>query len=120
MLLEDKDGKLVIFDFKWSTRDVYQKGLKDGKAYQLYMYKRAVEAQTKKRQVAWYAYYLFPMMELYEEPEDIQPEDIQHQWDEWLRNRKTQLEQIDNGTIAYDAKKDEYPKHLILKNRNLQ
>ena len=114
MLLEDKDEKLVIFDFKWSSRDVYQKGLKNGEAYQLYMYKRAVEAQTK-RQVAWYAYYLFPMMELYEEPEDIQP-----QWEEWLRNRTAQLEQIDNGTIAYYAKKDEYPKHLILKNRNLQ
>ena len=114
MLLEDKDGKLVIFDFKWSTRDVYQKDLKDGKAYQLYMYKRAVEAQTK-RPVAWYAYYLFPMMELYEEPEGIQP-----QWNEWLAARASQLEQIDKGTIAYDAKKDEYPKHLILKNRNLQ
>lgn len=113
LLLKDKDKKFVIFDFKWSTRDVYQKGLKNGEAYQLYMYKRAVEAQKGK--VAWYAYYLFPMMELYEEPEDIQP-----QWEEWLRNRTTQLEQIDNGTIAYYAKKDEYPKHLILKNRNLQ
>lgn len=114
MLLEDKGGNLVIFDFKWSARDVYQKGLKNGEAYQLYMYKRAVEAQTK-RQVAWYAYYLFPMMELYEEPEGAQPK-----WKEWLDARDRQLEQIDNGTIAYDAKKDEYPKHLILKNLNLQ
>lgn len=114
MLLEDKDGKLVIFDFKWSSRDVYPKGLKDGKAYQLYMYKHAVEAQAK-RTVAWYAYYLFPMMELYEEPEEAQPN-----WDEWLTERITQLEQIGKGTIAYDPKKDEYPKHLILKNRNLQ
>lgn len=114
MLLEDKDGNLVIFDFKWSTRDVYQKGLKNGEAYQLYMYKRAVEAQTK-RQVAWYAYYLFPMMKLYEEPEGAQPK-----WEEWLDARARQLEQIDNGTITYDAKKDEYPKHLILKNLNLQ
>ena len=84
MLLEDKDGKLVIFDFKWSTRDVYQDGIKDGEAYQLYMYKRAVEAQTK-RVVVWYAYYLFPMMELYEEPESAQPK-----WDEWLMNRTAQ------------------------------
>lgn len=114
MLLEDKDGNLVIFDFKWSTLDVYQKGIKDGEAYQLYMYKRAVEAQTK-RPVAWYAYYLFPMMELYEEPEGAQPK-----WDEWLLNRTAQLEQIDKGTIAYDAKKDKYPKHLILKNLKLQ
>ncbi len=113
MLLEDKDGNLVIFDFKWSTRDVYQEGIKNGEAYQLYMYKRAVEAQ--KGPVAWYAYYLFPMMELYEEPEGAQPK-----WDEWLLNRTAQLEQIDNGTIAYDAKKDEYPKHLILKNLKLQ
>lgn len=114
MLLEDKSGNLVIFDFKWSARDVYQKGLKDGKAYQLYMYKHAVEKQAN-RTVAWYAYYLFPMMELYEEPEGIQPK-----WKEWLDARARQLEQIDNGTIAYDAKKDEYPKHLILKNLNLQ
>ena len=78
------------------------------------MYKCAVEAQTK-RPVAWYAYYLFPMMELYEEPEGAQPK-----WDEWLTDRTAQLEQIDKGTIAYDAKKDKYPKHLILKNLNLQ
>ena len=114
MLLEDKDEKLVIFDFKWSSRDVYQKGLKNGEAYQLYMYKHAVEKQAN-RTVAWYAYYLFPMMELYEEPEDIQP-----QWKEWLDARDFQLEQIGKGTIAYDPQKDEYPKHLILKNRNLQ
>jgi hypothetical protein len=55
------------------------------------------------------------MMELYEEPEGIQP-----QWNEWLAARASQLEQIDKGTIAYDARKDEYPKHLILKNLNLQ
>ena len=114
LLLEDKDEKLVIFDFKWSARDVYQKGLKDGKAYQLYMYKHAVEAQAI-RPVAWYAYYLFPMIELYEEPEGAQPK-----WKEWLDARARQLEQIDKGTIAYDAEKDEYPKHLILKNLNLQ
>ena len=114
MLLEDKDGNLVIFDFKWSSRDVYPKGLKDGKAYQLYMYKHAVEKQAN-RTVAWYAYYLFPMIELYEEPEGAQPK-----WKEWLDARARQLEQIDKGTIAYDAEKDEYPKHLILKNLNLQ
>lgn len=114
MLLEDKGGNLIIFDFKWSARDVYQKALKDGKAYQLYMYKHAVEAQTK-RQVAWYAYYLFPMMELFEKTTDVEP-----QWQAWLDARTVQLEQIGKGTIAYDAKKDEYPKHLILKNRNLQ
>lgn len=114
MLLEDKGGNLVIFDFKWSTNNDYKDNLEKGKAYQLYMYKHAVEAQAK-RPVAWYAYYLFPMMELYEEPEGTQPK-----WKEWLDARARQLEQIDKGTIAYDAKKDKYTKHLILKNLKLQ
>ena len=38
MLLEDKGGNLVIFDFKWSTNNDYKDNLKKGGAYQLYNY----------------------------------------------------------------------------------
>ena len=112
LLLEDKLGNLVIFDLKWSTGDEYKDGIKKGKAYQLYMYKHAVEKQEEKK-VAWYAYYLFPEMELYTEPAGVSPK-----WEEWIEKRENRLEQLDKGIIEPVVKKsnrDKYPKHIILK-----
>lgn len=112
MLLEDNEGNFVIFDLKWSTGDEYKDGIKKGKAYQLYMYKHAVEKQEEKK-VAWYAYYLFPEMELYTEPAGVTPK-----WKEWIEKRENRLEQLDKGIIEPVVKKsnrDKYPKHIILK-----
>ena len=112
MLLEDNEGNFVIFDLKWSTGDEYKDGIKKGEAYQLYMYKHAVEKQTCKT-VAWYAYYLFPEMELYTEPAGVTPK-----WKEWIEKRENRLEQLDKGIIEPVVKKsnrDKYPKHIILK-----
>ena len=120
LLLEDVNGNLVIFDLKWSSRKDYQKAIenkKGGEAYQLYMYKHAVEAQTGKI-VAWYAYYLFPLMELYTEPGGVKPK-----WNEWIESRKTRLGQLSEGTIApvvKDSDEDKYPKHMILKNLKMK
>lgn len=117
MLLKDTDGNLVIFDLKWSTRDVFQKAIENGEAYQLYMYRHAVEAQTHKK-VAWYAYYLFPLMELYTEPVGAQP-----RWEDWLQKWQDRLLQLSNGSIqpaVENSDKDKYPKHLVLKNRNIK
>lgn len=115
LLLEDKQGNLVIFDLKWSTQDKdYKESIeKKGEAYQLYMYKHAVEEQTGKA-VAWYAYYLFPKMELYTEPAGVSPK-----WDEWIQQRANRLEQLSQGIIEPVVKgsdNDKYPKHIILKN----
>ena len=115
LLLEDKQGNLVIFDLKWSTQDkAYKESIeKKGEAYQLYMYKHAVEKKTGKT-VAWYAYYLFPKMELYTEPAGVSPK-----WEEWIEKRENRLEQLSQGIIEPVVKgsdNDKYPKHIILKN----
>ena len=120
LLLKDEAGNLVIFDLKWSTRDVYQKAIenkKGGEAYQLYMYKHAVEAQIYKN-VAWYAYYLFPLMELYTEPTGVTPK-----WDEWIQQRPERLTQLSEGIIEPVVKgsnRETYPKHIILKNLKMK
>ena len=113
LLLEDAAHNLVIIDLKWSNSKTYPDKIKNGEAYQLYMYKHAVEAQTRKT-VAWYAYYLFPLMELNAEPEGVTPK-----WEDWLNKRKSRLEQLSAGNIepvVAESEKDKYPKHIILKN----
>jgi hypothetical protein len=115
LLLEDKQGNLVIFDLKWSTQDkAYKESIeKKGEAYQLYMYKHAVEKKTGKT-VAWYAYYLFPKMELYTEPVGVEPK-----WEQWIQQRKDRLKQLEEGiieSIVEGSNNDKYPKHIILKN----
>ena len=120
LLLEDGKGNLVIFDLKWSTRDVYQKAIenkKGGEAYQLYMYKHAVEAQIHKN-VAWYAYYLFPLKKLYTEPDGVTPK-----WEEWEEMRNNCLNQLSEGSIkpaVKNSNQDKYPKHQILKNLKMK
>ena len=118
MLLEDQNRDLVIIDLKWSTRDVFEKGINNGEAYQLYMYKHAVEKQMAPKKVAWYAYYLFPKMELYTEPAGVSPK-----WEEWIEKRKNRLEQLDKGIIEPTVKnsdRETYPKHIILKNLKMK
>ena len=119
LLLEDKQGNLVIFDLKWSTQDkAYKESIeKKGEAYQLYMYKHAVEKKTGKT-VAWYAYYLFPKMELYTEPAGVSPK-----WEEWIEKRENRLEQLSQGIIEPVVKgsdNDTYTKHIILKNLKMK
>ncbi len=114
MLLEDQNRDLVIIDLKWSTRDVFEKGINNGEAYQLYMYKYAVEKQMAPKKVAWYAYYLFPKMDLYTEPAGVSPK-----WEEWIKKREDRLEQLAKGIVEPTVKnsdRETYPKHIILKN----
>lgn len=117
LLLKDENDNLVIIDLKWSTSKDYEKRIKNGEAYQLYMYKHAVEKQEDKN-VAWYAYYLFPLMELYTEPADITPK-----WNEWIQKRKERLEQLSYGIIepaVKDSNSEKYPNHIILKNLKMK
>ena len=119
LLLEDKQGNLVIFDLKWSTQDkAYKESIeKKGEAYQLYMYKHAVEEQTGKA-VALYAYYLFPSMGLYIKPVGVEPK-----WEQWIQQRANRLEQLSQGIIKPIVKgsnNDKYPKHIILKNLKMK
>ena len=117
LLLKDENDNLVIIDLKWSTSKDYEKRIKNGEAYQLYMYKHAVEKQEDKN-VAWYAYYLFPLKELYTEPADITPK-----WNEWIQKRKERLEQLSQGIIepaVKDSNSEKYPNHIILKNLKMK
>ena len=117
MLLEDQNRDLVIIDLKWSTRDVFEKGINNGEAYQLYMYKHAVEKQEDKK-VAWYAYYLFPLQELYTEPDGVTPK-----WNEWIQQRSDRLDQLAKGIIepaVKDSDREKYPNHMILKNLKMK
>jgi hypothetical protein len=118
MLLEDQNHDLVIIDLKWSTRDVYEKGINNGEAYQLYMYEHAVEKQMSPKKVAWYAYYLFPKMDLYTEPAGVSPK-----WEEWIQKRENRLDQLSEGIIepaVKDSNREKYPKHMILKNLKMK
>lgn len=114
MLLEDQNRDIVIIDLKWSTRDVFEKGINNGEAYQLYMYKYAVEKQMAPKKVAWYAYYLFPKMDLYTEPAGVSPK-----WEEWIKKREDRLDQLAKGIVeptVRNSDRETYPKHIILKN----
>jgi hypothetical protein len=120
LLLKDKGGDWVIFDFKWSSRDKYPEGLEKGKAYQLYMYQHGVEAQLGGH-VAWYGYYLFPDMKLYDEENEAP------KWDDWLERRQDRLSKMDNGTIVKSEEEKrpnsdvrKYASHLILKNMKIK
>ncbi|MBR5149130.1 MAG: PD-(D/E)XK nuclease family protein [Bacteroidaceae bacterium] len=119
LLLEDGCGNLVIIDLKWSNNKTYPDKIKKGEAYQLYMYKHAVEAQMAPKEVAWYAYYLFPKMELYTEPDGVTTK-----WDEWKEMRNNRLDQIFKEGIIEPAvngsNSEKYPKHIILKNLKMK
>lgn len=119
LLLKDRNGNLVIFDLKWSSRKkVYQKAIRGGDAYQLYMYKHAVEAQMAPKKVAWYAYYLFPEKELY-----VQPDGVTTKWDEWIKKRDSRLGQLSAGNIepvVAKSEREKYPSHIILKNLKMK
>jgi hypothetical protein len=81
------------------------------------MYKHAVEAQIPKT-VAWYAYYLFPLKELYTEPAGVSPK-----WEEWIQKRENRLDQLSEGIIepaVKDSDREKYPKHMILKNLKMK
>ena len=119
LLLKDRNGNLVIFDLKWSSRKkVYQKAIRGGEAYQLYMYKHAVEAQMAPKKVALYAYYLFPEKELY-----VQPDGVTTKWDEWIKKRDSRLGQLSAGNIepaVAKSEREKYPSHIILKNLKMK
>lgn len=118
LLLKDVANNLVIIDLKWSNNKTYPDKIKKGEAYQLYMYKHAVEAQMVPKKVAWYAYYLFPLMELYTEPDGVTPK-----WDEWIQKREERLGQLSKGAIEPAVKNSpqkDYPKHIILKNLKMK
>ena len=62
MVLEDAEGRLVVFDFKWSYSDFYANKIKEGTALQLELYRQELMAQGKN--VKAVGYYLMPKCRL--------------------------------------------------------
>ena len=64
MTLEDKNGRPVVFDFKWTTWNGYQEMLKENRSIQLEYYRWLLEYDTKD-QVERVAYFIMPDAMLY-------------------------------------------------------
>ena len=82
-LLEDADGKPIVFDFKWtSSKSYYQSLLKENKSLQLAIYEAIVNKHTDKK-VERVGYFLMPEGRLYSTSafkgkncEDIKPDNM--------------------------------------------
>ena len=61
MVLEDSNGKTVIFDFKWTYSEFYGKKIEEGKSIQLELYRKELE---EKETVSAVGYYLMPKCQL--------------------------------------------------------
>jgi len=64
MTLEDVNGHPVVFDFKWSTSDYYQKALEKNRSVQLEMYRHLLSRKTRDV-VEKVAYFQMPEARLY-------------------------------------------------------
>lgn len=63
-LLNDAAGRYVIFDFKWSYSKYYGEKLESNTAIQLELYREAVKAFYKGKDVAAVGYYMMPRKQL--------------------------------------------------------
>lgn len=63
-LLTDADGRYVIFDFKWSYSQYYEKKLEKNTAIQLELYREAVKKAWPGKDVASVGYYMMPRKQL--------------------------------------------------------
>jgi hypothetical protein len=64
LLLSDINGDMVVFDFKWSYSGKYEKKLADNISIQLDLYRSAVAATYKDKNVRGVGYYLMPRKQL--------------------------------------------------------
>lgn len=63
-LLKDVSGRYVIFDFKWSYSQFYEKKLEENTAIQLELYREAVKQMYAGKDVAAVGYYMMPRKQL--------------------------------------------------------
>lgn len=76
MLLEDRDGNIVIFDFKWtSSKTWHKKLLEENASIQLAIYKHMIEL-TMKRNVAATAYFTMPYHQMFTTSERLRGDDV--------------------------------------------
>ena len=70
MVLENRDGELYIFDFKWSSSfSYYRSRISDNLSIQLELYRTALEKETNKKVVV-VAYVLLPSLSIFT-PSDL-------------------------------------------------
>lgn len=76
-VLRDKEGKLIVVDFKWSTSDRYPRILEENTSLQLALYKYMLTKQLAK-QVSATAYFVMPRHKLYTTSDKLKGRDVQH------------------------------------------
>lgn len=103
MQLEDPEGNLYIFDFKWTTSDRHSQKLKENKSIQLALYKELIEQETK-RKVKAAAYYLLPLARFVSTSDLKGAINLSHILTESERASKDLLKEIQN---SYKYRKDE-------------
>ncbi|MCQ2279858.1 MAG: PD-(D/E)XK nuclease family protein, partial [Bacteroidales bacterium] len=121
MVLKDKDGKWVIFDFKYSKKDTYKKYLENNQSLQLTYYTHALP-KTAGGEVAWCGYYLFPKQTLYTQNDSLKgidnvevvtpvtgaPTESEF-WEMVKSTYEARMKEIDDGSIeegeGFDIKK---------------
>ena len=99
LILEGRDGKRNIFDFKWSTRKDYADKIKEGTSVQLAAYDWLSGFCSKS------GYYLFPSEKFIENTQ--KDEDV---WENVVATYKKRLEDMQSGLIrkAIDIGLDGY------------
>jgi hypothetical protein len=106
MTLKDKDGKPVIFDFKWSGLDNYTSKLTDNRAMQLSLYAALLSAEDGKP-VSAKGYYILPVHKLLTTDDHligtnvrfISPEDVSELVPKLINSYRYRRDQISRGDI---------------------
>lgn len=114
MILEDKGGNPVVFDFKWTTsKQLYQNKLKDNRSIQLELYRHLLSLKQEK-QVQRVAYFLMPQALLYSQEQftgkntiKLDPENYDNIVEQLEHSVKYRIKQILEGTIEVRGIYDE-------------
>lgn len=118
MILKDRNGETVIFDFKWSDSDFYGNKIKEGKSIQLELYRKVLEQEGKT--VSAVGYYLMPKCQLQTSAYDTlkdeegrtiikhidEPEDAKELFDKIKNSFALRMEEIGKGTIEEGEEMD--------------
>ncbi len=114
MVLSDRDGNLVVFDFKWSgSRSYHRRLLEQNLSLQLAIYKRLLEIETGKRVVAT-AYFIMPRHRMYTVSEDLHgpnvelvtPMNADNLVDQAINSYRYRREQLEQGVIENNEGND--------------
>lgn len=76
LLLKDRDGKFVIFDFKWNESSTYKKKMEIRDIMQLILYKEALLSCNPGEEVSVYGYWLLPQYTFLTESDSVHGDNV--------------------------------------------